>query len=86
MDHRTAVTPTLSEAIPEIVIESEDVETMLEPGDVMVNDGGVWSGAPGVGVGVGEGAGDGGGGTGKGCGVGEGCGPAGGCPPGDLLP
>jgi hypothetical protein len=45
--HFTAVTPTLSLAVPLKTILAEEVETTVEPGDAMFKDGGVVS-APAV--------------------------------------
>ena len=44
--HFTAVTPTLSLAVPPMAMLAEEVENIVDPGDVMVSDGGVVS-APG---------------------------------------
>jgi hypothetical protein len=41
--HFTAVTPELSLALPLMATLAEDVENMVDPGDVMVRDGGVVS-------------------------------------------
>lgn len=41
--HFTAVTPTLSLAVPETWMDGEDVEAIVEPGERMVSDGGVMS-------------------------------------------
>jgi len=53
VDHVTAVTPTLSLAVPVIEIVCPDVDTMVEPGDTTTSVGGVVSlppaGADGVG-------------------------------------
>jgi hypothetical protein len=46
LDQLTAVTPTLSAAVPLMVIEAEEVDTMLAAGDAMRNEGGERSGAP----------------------------------------
>ena len=43
VDQRTAVTPTLSEAVPAIVIEAVFTEMMLVPDEVIWIDGGVLS-------------------------------------------
>jgi hypothetical protein len=45
----TDTTPTLSDALPETVMLDEYTETMVEPGDTMVSEGGVMSPPP-VGV------------------------------------
>jgi hypothetical protein len=45
--HFTAVTPALSLAVPLMVMLAAEVETIVDPGDVMLTDGGVLS-APGV--------------------------------------
>jgi hypothetical protein len=45
----TETTPTLSEAVPETLMEDEYAETMVEPGDTIVSDGGTVS-VPPVGV------------------------------------
>jgi len=76
VDHLTAVTPTLSLAVPLIPSHAKDVETMLAPGEIMVREGGVVSVDGGVAGGCAGGA-DGGVGSGGllGCGVG-GCAPA----------
>ena len=63
-DHRTIVTPTSSSAVPLMVIEAEEVDTMLEPGDVMRNEGGVRSEPPCGGAGGGGAVGGCGGGVG----------------------
>ena len=55
-DQCTAVTPTLSAAVPRMVIEAEDVDTMLAAGDAMRNEGGARSGPPGGGSDGGGGA------------------------------
>lgn len=95
VDHATEVTPTLSEAVPETLIESEYVSTIVDPGDVIVSDGGVSSGVPGVGAGVGVGSGAGVGvgvgvgagvGVGVGVGVGAGVGVTGGCAADERAP
>jgi len=48
----TVVTPTLSLAVPLIMIEDSAVETMFEEGEVMVSEGGVVSPVLGGVVGV----------------------------------
>lgn len=73
VDHFTDVTPTLSLAVPLTVKLAEEVETTVDPGDVMFSDGGVLSG-PGLAGGAGVGAG---GGVGAGFGVGVGIGAGG---------
>ncbi len=45
-DQVTAVTPTLSAALPEIVIEADEVETIVEPGDTIRSVGAAWSVPP----------------------------------------
>src|SRR5438105_14649953 len=42
--HFTAATPALSLAVPLMVMLAEDVETTVEPGEVMLSEGGVVSG------------------------------------------
>jgi len=80
VDQRTATTPTLSTALPLMLIDDEDVDNMLEPGEVMAIAGGVWSGVPGAGSGVAGGEGGGEGVVGGCAGVVGGCeGVAGGC-------
>lgn len=69
----TDVTPTLSLAVPLKTIDAAEVETDVDAGDIMVNEGGVvfaeGAGDAGVGVGVGVGVGAGvGAGTGAGTG------------------
>ena len=59
VDQATAVTPTLSDAVPKNVSVAALVETVLPPGDVIVRVGAVVSLPPGAGVGVGTGVGDG---------------------------
>lgn len=54
LDQCTAVTPTLSDAVPLMVIEAEEVDTTLVAGDAMRNEGGersgpLWGGADGGG-------------------------------------
>ena len=49
VDHLTAVTPTLSLAVPLKAIVDADVETDVPPGDPIVNDGAVVSVPPVVG-------------------------------------
>jgi hypothetical protein len=46
VDHVTFVTPTLSLAVPLIAIVAADVDTLVAPGDPMLNDGGVVSDPP----------------------------------------
>ena len=68
--HLTAVTATLSLAVPLITMADALVEMMVNPGDLICSVGGVMSpfaGGAGVGVGVGVGAGA---GAGAGAGVG----------------
>jgi hypothetical protein len=65
--HLTEVTPTLSEAVPLKTRLDAVVETIVDPGEPIVNDGGVVSAPPGGGLGVG-------GGSGVGVGVGTGTG------------
>ena len=74
--HLTAVTATLSLAVPLMAMAEALVETMVNPGDVICSVGGVVSPfAGGAGVGVGAGAGVGAGvGVGVGVGVGAGAG------------
>ena len=47
VDHVTLVTPTLSLAVPLNAIVDADVDTLVAPGDPMVNAGGVMSDPPG---------------------------------------
>ena len=74
--HLTAVTATLSLAVPLMAMVDALVDTMVNPGDVICSEGGVVSAfAGGAGVGVGAGAGVGvGAGVGAGVGVGGGVG------------
>ena len=78
--HFTAATVALSLAVPLIVMLAEEVETIVDPGDLMLRDGGVVSGAVG------------GGGCAGGCAGGCGDGGTRGCTTGgcagvfDLLP
>src|ERR1035441_1714736 len=75
--HLTAVTATLSLAVPLMAIVDPVVEAMLNPGDPICSDGAVVSPGAGVGFGVGVGVGVGvgrGGGVGSGVGVGVGVG------------
>jgi hypothetical protein len=76
--HLTAVTATLSLAVPLMAMADALVEVMVNPGDVICSVGGVvspFAGGAGVGVGVGVGAGVGaGGGAGVGTGTGTGTG------------
>jgi hypothetical protein len=76
--HLTAVTATLSPAVPLMAIAGALVEVMVNPGDLICSVGGVvspFAGGVGVGVGGGVGAGVGvGGGVGAGGGVGVGAG------------
>src|ERR1039457_7186479 len=93
--HLTAVTATLSLAVPLMVMADALVEMMVNPGDVICSVGGEVSpfgGGAGVGVGVGAGVGVGvgagvgagvGGGAGVGAGVGAGSGSGVGVP---VLP
>jgi hypothetical protein len=76
--HFTAVTATLSLAVPLMAMTDALVETMVNPGDLICSAGGVvspFAGGAGAGVGVGAGAGVGvGGGVGAGVGAGAGAG------------
>jgi hypothetical protein len=66
--HLTAVTATLSLAVPPIAMAAAVVEVMVNPGDLICSEGGVVSpgvGGAGVGVGAGGGVGVGVGGGGR---------------------
>ena len=67
--HATAVTPTLSLAVPLTAMEAEEVATIVNPGETILSDGGVVFPLVGVGAGAGTGAGA-GVGTGVGAGIG----------------
>src|ERR1017187_3640738 len=71
--HFTAVTATLSVAVPLIAMAEAEVEVMVTPGDWIVSEGGAVSPVVGGG-GVGGGVWVGGGGVGVGVGVGTGVG------------
>ena len=84
VDHRTAVTPTLSEALPAMEMLGDKAEAILEPGVVMDRDVGVVSLPPERGVGGGAGGAAGVWLGGAGTGVEGGC--AGGCGAAVRLP
>ena len=79
MLQRTATTPVVSDAVPLMVIDESNVETILEPGQLMASAGGVRSGFPGAGWGAAGGEGGCGAGVGVGGEAGEAGGVAGGC-------
>src|ERR1017187_37058 len=76
VDHFTAVTPTLSLAVPLREIAGDDVETIVEPGETMRSAGGVVSAPLGGFGGAGAGGADGGAGWAGGLGWGVGGGGA----------